>query len=73
MNFRPKKRIKVEFVIPDVRLGNLEVILREHTNKVTVEYLVESCYLSKVPSEILEETPGSTPSARQYNKLLENK
>ena len=55
MNFRPKKRIKVEFVVPDcvnVSLGDLEVFLREHTNEVTVEDLVESCCLSEVPQKV---------------------
>ena len=59
MNFVPKKRIKVEFVVLDsveVRLGDLEDFLRNHTNEVKVEDLQENSYLSKVPSESSEET-----------------
>ena len=70
MNFVPKTRIKVEFVVPDyvdVRLGDLEVFLREYTNAVVVEDLIESCYLSKDPSERTEKNPRSTLSACQYN------
>ena len=56
MNFRPKKIIRVEFVVPgcvNVRLlGDLEAFLREHTNEVTVEDLVESCCLSEVPQKV---------------------
>ena len=42
MNFVPKRRIKVEFVVPDsveVRLGDLEEFLRNHTKKVKVRDL----------------------------------
>ena len=71
MNFRPKKRIKVKFIIPDfvdLRLGDLKEFLQEHTNKATVRDPQESCYLSEVPPESSEETPRSMPSKRQYNK-----
>ena len=57
MSFRAKKRIKVEFVVPDcvaIWLSDLKEFLCEHTNKVVVEYLVESCYLSEVSSESSE-------------------
>ena len=71
MRIVPIKRIKVEFVVPnsiEVRLGDLEEFLHNHTNEVKVEDLQEISYLSEVPSEISEESPGSTPSTRQYNK-----
>ena len=46
-------------------MSDLEDFLREHTDDIKVE---ESSYLSEVPSESSEKTPGSTPSTRQYNK-----
>ena len=65
MSFVPKKRIKLEFVIPEsvvVGLSDLEDFLREYTDNIKVE---ESSYLSDIPSKSSEETPGSTESARQ--------
>ena len=43
MSFRPKKRIKVEFIVPDcvdVKAGDLEEFLRKYTKKAKVENLV---------------------------------
>ena len=75
MNFRPKKKIQVEFIVPDcvdVRAGDLEEFLRPYTKKAKVESHVENTYLSEVSSESSEETPGSTPSAREYNRRARN-
>ena len=71
INFVPNKRIKVKFFVPDfldVRLGNIKAFLREHTNKVVVEELVESCYLSEVPSQKFGRNPGKYFIRTQYNK-----
>ena len=68
MNFVTKKRIKLEFVIQEsvaVGLSDLEDFLRNLTNHIKVE---EYSYLSEVLSESSEETPGSSESARKYNK-----
>ena len=57
MNFIPKKKIKLEFVILEsvaVGLSDLKDFLREqreHTDNIKVE---ESSYLSKVSSESSE-------------------
>ena len=51
MDFVPKKRIKLEFVIPEsvaVGLSDLEEFLRKRTNNIKVE---ENSYLSEVSSE----------------------
>ena len=69
MNFRPKKKVQVEFIVPDsvdVRAGDLEEFLRQYTRKAKVERHVENTYLSEVSSESSEETPRTSPSARDY-------
>ena len=51
MNFVPKKKIKLEFVIPEsaaVCLSDLEEFLRKLTDNIKVE---ENSYLSEVSSE----------------------
>ena len=71
MNFKPKKKIEVKFILPnyvDVRLGDLKEFFQESINKATFGDLQKSSYLSKVPSEYSEETPGYTLSKRQYNR-----
>ena len=68
MSYRLKKRIMVEFVVPDyvnVRLGYLEEFLREPTSEATVGDIVESCYLSEVPFKSSKGTLGSNPSTWQ--------
>ena len=75
MNFRPKKKIQVEFIVPDcvdVKAGDLEEFLGQYTKKAKVESHVENTYLSEVSSKSSEETPGSTPSAREYNSHARN-
>ena len=51
MNFVPNKKIKLEFVIPElvaVGLSDLEKFLRKRTDDIKVE---ENSYLSEVSSE----------------------
>ena len=55
MNFRPKKKVQVEFIVPDsvdVRAGDLEEFLRQYTKKAKVESHVENIYLSEVSLKV---------------------
>ena len=65
MTFTSKKKIKLEFVIPEsvaVGLSDLEQFLRERTDDIKVE---ENSYLSEVSSESSGKTPKSAPSTRK--------
>ena len=67
MNFRAKRRIKLEFVIPEsaaVGLSDLEGLLRELTDDIKVE---DNSYLSEVLSKTSGKSPRSSKSALEYN------